>query len=82
MRDTPYAKELATAALGDHRIERIHVKEKDEIEIRFSWWKGDQMMMRPLDLSEADLLPLLRQAIERGVFTDPSAGCGHPNIAL
>ncbi len=70
MRDTKYATELVTAMDGDHRIERLLIKEKDEIEIRFSWWVNGQMMMRPLDLSEDDLLPLLRQAIEKGVFSE------------
>ncbi len=70
MRDTTYAKELATA-LDAHgqRIERLHVKEHDRPEIRFSWWPGGAMANRPLDLPEEELLPLLAQAFEKEVFT-------------
>lgn len=74
MRDTRYATERATASLqldgGDEcRIERLYVKETNEEEIRFSWWKNGKMMMRPLDLSEKDLLQLLKEAIKKDVFT-------------
>jgi hypothetical protein len=72
MRDTAYARELATASLasGDSevRIERLFVKEFQQEEIRFSWWKGDKMMMRPLDLPEHELLELFRLAIQQRVF--------------
>jgi hypothetical protein len=70
MRDTPYATELATADLNGCRIERLHVKEQDQDEIRFSWWVDGRMANRPLDLPENELLPLLRLAIEQGVFTE------------
>lgn len=68
MRDTPYAKELARADIGGHRIERLYVKGKEE-EIRFSWWKDGRMQTRPLDLPEHQLLPLFEQAIREGVFS-------------
>lgn len=70
MRDTDYATELATAEIGENRLERLFIKETATEEVRFSWWKDGKMMMRPLDLPESELLPLLRQAIETGVFTD------------
>lgn len=70
LRDTPYARELATAEIGEHRIERLLVKGSGEEEIRFSWWEGGQLRMRPLDLPEKELLPLLREAIVKGVFTE------------
>lgn len=73
MRDTNYARELATASLssGDSevRIERLFVKEFQQEEIRFSWWKNDKMMMRPLDLPESELLELFQIAIQKRVFT-------------
>lgn len=70
MRDTPYATEIATVedAKGA-RIERLHVKSSGQDEIRFSWWKDGKMAMRPLDLPEEDLLPLLVRAIDRGLFS-------------
>ena len=72
MRDTPYAREIVTASdtLGQS-IERIFVKEYGRDEIRFSWWKGGNMVVRPLDLPEEELLPLMAQAIASGVFTTP-----------
>jgi hypothetical protein len=50
------------------RIERLFVKEFQQEEIRFSWWKDDKIMMRPLDLPEDELLELFRRAIDEGVF--------------
>jgi len=69
-RDTPYARELASADLNGCRIERLYVKGAGQDEIRFSWWKDGNMANRPLDLPEKDLLALFRLAIERGVFSD------------
>ena len=74
MRDTSYATEQATAHLilnptNEAKIERIFVKETNEEEIRFSWWKDGRMMLRPLDLAEGDLLQLLGNAIRAEVFT-------------
>ena len=77
LRDTDYATELATVkkpsgATGSSytAIERIYVKAADQEEIRFSWWEGNRMMPRPLDLPESELLPLLQEAIRGGVFSD------------
>ena len=74
MRDTAYATEHRTAsfqfnATEEARIERIYVKEEEQIEIRFSWWKEGRFMVRPLDLSENDLLSLMQNAVTEGVFT-------------
>lgn len=70
MRDTPYARELASAKLDGCRIERLFVKPQSREEIRFSYREGGKMAMRPLDLPEEELLPLMRQAIEKGVSSD------------
>lgn len=69
MRDTAYATELATAEIGGCRIERLYVKGQDQEEIRFSWWVDGKMANRPLDVPEAELLPLFREAIKKGVFS-------------
>lgn len=76
MRNTPYATEIKTAedAFGQ-RIERLYIKEHGREEIRFSWWKDGNLMIRPLDLPEGELLPLMRSAISDGVFSD-SFICG------
>ena len=70
MRDTLYATELARATYYDARIERLHVKETGDEQIRFSWWPNDKMAQRPLDLTEEDLLKLFAEAIKEDVFTD------------
>ena len=70
MRDTKYAREIATAKHRGARVERLHVKGTDAEEIRFSWWKDGKMMMRPLDLPEQDLLELLDKGLKAGVFSD------------
>lgn len=70
MRDTPYAREIVsvTDAIGQS-IERIFVKEHQQEEIRFSWWKNGKIVPRPLDLPEGELLPLMCDAIQKGVFS-------------
>jgi hypothetical protein len=77
LRDTRYARELATAKLPSGpsgnsfvAIERIFVKQAEQVEIRFSLWEGSRMMPRPLDLPEDELLPLMRVAIHAGVFSE------------
>src|SRR6266567_8095102 len=77
LRDTKYARELATAKLPSGpsgssfvAIERIYVNQAEQMEIRFSWWEGSRMMPRPLDLPEDELLPLLSAAFRAGVFSE------------
>lgn len=69
MRDTRYAEELATATVGENRIERLWVKGEQQEEIRLSWWPGGRMMPRPLDLSEAGLVALLAEGVREGVLS-------------
>ena len=74
MRDTKYARELASASIswGDSeeaRIELLHIKERNQEEIRFSWWKDGNIVMRPLDLEEKDLLLLFKDAVQNNVFS-------------
>lgn len=71
MRDTAYATELVPPAVtgsgaGDEsRMERILVKGKGTVEIRFSWWRNGNIVSRPLDLPQEELAELL----ERGFGT-------------
>jgi hypothetical protein len=69
MRDTDYARELASTAIGDVRIERLFVKAENQEEIRLSWWPNGNMANRPLDLPEAQLVELLAEGIRRGVLS-------------
>lgn len=68
-RKTKYADEITTAEFKECRIERIFVKAQGQEEIRFSWWPEGRMKVRPLDMPESELLPLMERAIEQGVFS-------------
>ena len=77
LRDTKYARELATARLPSGpsgtsfvAIERIFVKQADQVEIRFSSWEGSRMLPRPLDLPEDELLSLIEAAVRAEVFSE------------
>jgi hypothetical protein len=90
MRDTPYARELASAEVKDCRIERIYVKAEEQIEIRFAWWPDGNMANRPLDLPENQLLELIAEAIRQRVFSGTflqgltrllAENASYPNVA-
>jgi hypothetical protein len=71
MKDTEYATELGTASSSlpnneGARFERLYVKGMAEEEIRFSWWKEDRIIPRPLDLTEEHLLQLFGIALDKG----------------
>lgn len=75
MRDTDYATEIARgsarlASGNEARIERLYLKENQREEIRFSWWKDDRLMLRPLDVTEDELLAVLKNAIQENVFSE------------
>ena len=76
MRDTKYAKELREPGIvrwpsgSEGRIERLLIKDTQEEEIRFSWWKDGNIANRPLDLSEKDLITLFEDALVKKVFSD------------
>jgi hypothetical protein len=77
LRDTAYATELAHGSFTfpcgtEGRIERLRFKtgaEAGKEGIRFSWWKDGRMVPRPLDATEDQLLMLLADAFQQGVFT-------------
>ncbi len=74
MRDTQYAREISRGIYSwsensEARIERLYIKEFGQEEIRFSWWKDGNLVMRPLNLTEEELLALLRNSVEVGVFS-------------
>lgn len=60
---------LAVSDANGQTIERIFVNSYKREEIRFSWWKNGRFIPRPLDLPESELLPLMKDAIKRGVFS-------------
>lgn len=74
-RETRYKRELKRVEVSGANLERILRKKSKSVEIRFSYWvpnhKGNvQMMPRPLDLSEDNLLLLLEKAIKEGVLSE------------
>lgn len=70
MRDTNYAKEIATAAIGNSRIERLYVKKEKQEEIRLSWWPGGKSMAnRPLDVTEEEFIALVAEGIRKNVLS-------------
>ncbi|WP_051314924.1 hypothetical protein [Alteribacter aurantiacus] len=55
-------------------IEKIKVKSTGEEEIRFAYYKlnknnNERLILRPLDLSETELLQLFVDSINKGVFS-------------
>jgi hypothetical protein len=75
MRDTNYAKELATAVINldsgsEGRIERLLFKKDHQEGIRLSWWRANRMLPRPLDLTEEEFLALFRGALQKAVFSE------------
>jgi hypothetical protein len=69
MRRTKYADQLATAVIGDARIERILVHATGQEEIRLPWEPDGKFMNRPLDLPEEEWLELVIAGMRNGVFT-------------
>jgi hypothetical protein len=75
MRDTDYAEELCEPSIipfpsgSEGRIERLFIKKTRTEAIRFSWWKDGNLVPRPLDVTEEELLKLLADALAKGVFT-------------
>jgi hypothetical protein len=78
MKETSHAKVLATVSLptgnNEARIERLEIKESGKVEIRFSWWKNGKFILRPLKLSEEDLITLIHQGTVNQVFSPSFIG--------
>lgn len=75
MRKTGYAEEIVRGIVdlgGGHelRIERLWIKDHEQEEIRFSWWKDGKFMTRPPDGTEEEWLRAFKDALREGVFTE------------
>ena len=79
IKETKYCKVLKQAKLRDNNfvygIEKIIVKELNQEEIRFVYFKDtikmqEQLVARPLDLPEEDLIKLIKISIKKNVFSD------------
>jgi hypothetical protein len=69
MRNTKYAAELKTAAVGDARIEKLFIKSHQQEEIRVSWWPMGNLANRPLDIPEDLFIELLAKGVREGVLS-------------
>lgn len=78
IKSTKYCDLLSQASLNDDQytycIERIYVKAKKMEEIRFTLYKetlnsGNRYIPRSLDVTEIELIKLIRSSLERNVFS-------------
>lgn len=76
--ETKYCMVLKQAKIRDgniaYGIEKIFVKELNTEEIRFVYFKDtlrkeEQLIARPLDLPEDDLINLIKESIKKNVFS-------------
>ena len=75
IKETSYCKIYNRVSIEDDDyyscIERIEVKTKAREEIRFALYRGDNRYIpRSLDLTEIQLLELIKKAIQSKVFSD------------
>lgn len=77
-KETKYCIVLKQAKIRDgnvaYGIEKIFVKELNQEEIRFVYFKDtfrkeQQLIARPLDLPEDDLIKLIKSSIKKNVFS-------------
>ena len=86
-KETRYCKVLRQAKIRDNNvaygIEKIFVKELNQEEIRFVYFKDiikgsimmeEQLVARPLDLPEDDLIRLMELSIKQNVFSKEFVG--------
>ncbi|WP_099363512.1 hypothetical protein [Fredinandcohnia onubensis] len=77
LKSTKYCDLLAQGIAQDGEdlsaVERIYVKNLQREEIRFAWYKEKNgtkhFQLRPLDLTEKELLELLNDGIKNEVFS-------------
>ena len=79
IKSTKYCDLLSQASLVDqdytYCIERIYVKSKKTEEIRFSLYKDtvksdNRYILRSLDVTELELIELIKESISRKVFSE------------
>ena len=73
MKEPADAKKLASASIklwdGEVKIEKLPIDEIGREHIRFSVWSQEEMLNRPLTLTEKELVTLLQKAIQQGVLS-------------
>lgn len=83
IKETRYCKVLKQAKIRENNvaygIEKIFVKDLNQEEIRFVYFKDtyrqdEQLVPRPLDLPEDDLIKLIELSIKQNVFSKEFVG--------
>lgn len=83
IKETRYCKVLKQAKIREsnvaYGIEKIFVKDLNQEEIRFVYFKDtyrqeEQLVPRPLDLPEDDLIKLIELSIKQNVFSKEFVG--------
>lgn len=83
IKETKYCKVLKQAKIREgnvaYGIEKIFVKDLNQEEIRFVYFKDtyrqeEQLVPRPLDLPEDDLIKLIELSIKQNVFSKEFVG--------
>ncbi len=83
IKETRYCKVLKQAKIREgnvaYGIEKIFVKDLNQEEIRFVYFKDtvrmeEQLVVRPLDLPEDDLIKLIELSIKQNVFSKEFVG--------
>jgi hypothetical protein len=78
IKDTKYCQILSQGKVADKEytycIEKIFIKKKAREEIRFSLYKdtilsSERYIPRSLDVTEKELLSLMKEAMEKAVFS-------------
>ena len=83
IKETRYCKVLKQSKIRENNvaygIEKIFVKDLNQEEIRFVYFKDtyrqeEQLVPRPLDLPEDDLIKLIELSIKQNVFSKEFVG--------
>jgi hypothetical protein len=66
----------ASVSLGNEvgKIERLPIDVDGQEQIRFSVWSQDEMLPRPLSLTEKELVVLVKAAFKEGVLSQQFIG--------
>ncbi|CUO81972.1 hypothetical protein ACSXAS_14580 [Clostridium perfringens] len=79
IKETKYCKIISQGKIGEgeytYSIEKIYIKELKRYEVRFCVYKdtrrgGETYIPRSLDVTELELIELIKESISRKVFSD------------
>ena len=70
VQNNSHGQKISHVEIEDARIERLWIKETCRQVIRFSCWPGGKMASKPLEVTEEQLLLLLKEAINEDLLTE------------